>query len=85
MPSYGRYTAPGEKIGESIMAVLDYGRSRVTRLRGHPSPSSAAEARQHAWPRTGREAARTFLVLMGIGVGILTLRFALVLMHGVLH
>jgi hypothetical protein len=67
------------------MALLDFGRSRVTRLRGHPPPSTTAETRQSTWQRTALGLAGTFLVLMGIGIGILTLRFVLVLMHGVLH
>jgi len=59
------------------MALLDFGRSRVTRL--------AAKTRQNTWRRAALEVAETSLVLMGIGIGILTLCFALVLMHGVLH
>jgi hypothetical protein len=67
------------------MALQDFGRSRVTRLQGHPPPSTAAEARQSTWQRAALGLTGTFLVLMGIGIGILTLRFVLVLMHGVLH
>jgi hypothetical protein len=67
------------------MALLDFGGSRATHLRGHPPPSTATKARQSTWQRTALEAAGTFLVLMGIVVGILTLRFVLVLMHGPLH
>ena len=67
------------------MALLDFGGSRVTRLRGHPPPSTAAEARHGTWQHTALEAAGTFLVLIAIGTGILTLRFVLVLMHGILH
>jgi hypothetical protein len=67
------------------MALLDFGRSHVARLQGHPPPSNAVEARQSTWQRTALEVAGTFLVLMVIGIGILTLRFVLVLMHGVLH
>jgi hypothetical protein len=66
------------------MAVLDLGRSRVTRLQGQP-PRTAAAAHQSIWQRTALGLAQTFLVLIGIGIGILTLRFALVLMHGVLQ
>jgi hypothetical protein len=67
------------------MALLDFGRSHVARPQGHPSPSTAVEARQSTWQRTALEVAGTFLLLMGIGVGILTLRFVLVLLHGVLR
>jgi hypothetical protein len=67
------------------MTLLDLSRSRASSLRGHPPPLTAAEARQSAWQRTALGLTRTFLVLTGIGIGILTLRFVLVLMHGVLH
>jgi hypothetical protein len=67
------------------MALLDFARSHVARPQGHPSPSSAVEARHSTWQRTALEVAVTFLLLLGIGIGILTLRFVLVLMHGVLR
>jgi hypothetical protein len=67
------------------MALLDFEKSRVTRLPGHPPSSTAAEARQSTWLRAALGLAGTFLVLIGIGIGILTLRFVLVLMHGILH
>ena len=67
------------------MVLLDFSRSRATRLQGHPPPSTAAVAPQSTLQRTAFGLARTSLVLMGIGIGILTLRFGLVLMHGVLH
>ena len=40
--------------------------------------------RQNTWRRTVLEAVGTFFLLAGIAVGILTLRFALVLIHGVM-
>jgi hypothetical protein len=67
------------------MALLDLSRSRATNPQGRPPPSTAAEARQSTWRRSASGLAGTFLVLIGIGIGILTLRFALVLMHGVLQ
>jgi hypothetical protein len=67
------------------MALLDFGGSRATRLHEHPPPPTAAQARQSTWQRTGLEVARTFLVLIGIAIGILTLRLVLMLMHGFLH
>jgi hypothetical protein len=66
------------------MALLDSAGSRVTRLRGHPRSSTAAQARS-TWQRTALEVAGTFLVLIGIAIGVLTLRFVFVLMHGFLH
>jgi hypothetical protein len=38
-----------------------------------------------SWRRTMLEGVGTFFVLAGIAVGILTLRLALVLIHGVMH
>ena len=46
----------------------------------------ATTAHRHStWHRAALDAVGTFLVLAGIAVGILTLRFALVLIHGVMH
>jgi hypothetical protein len=67
------------------MALLDFGGSRATRLHEHPPPLTDAQARQSTWQRAGLEVAETYLVLIGIGIGILTLRFVLMLMHGFLH
>jgi hypothetical protein len=67
------------------MALLDFGGSRATQLHEHPPPLTDAQARQSTWQSTGIEVAETFLVLIGIGIGILTLRFVLMLMHGFLH
>ena len=50
------------------------------------SVNHATTAHRHnTWHRTVLEAVGTFLILAGIAVGILTLRFALVLIHGVMH
>ena len=46
----------------------------------------ATTAQHHStWHRTLLEAVGTFFVLAGIAVGILTLRFALILIDGVMH
>jgi hypothetical protein len=55
--------------------------SQSSRLVKHAS----TPPRQGTWQRTVLEAAGTFLILAGIAVGILMLRFALVLVHGVIH
>jgi hypothetical protein len=71
-----------------MMALLDFDRSRATSLSNAPNAVDRAAAmgkRQDTWQRTAVEIAGAFLVLMGIAVGILALRFALVLMHGSLH
>jgi len=65
------------------MTLSDFSRSRT--LRGHPPPSTAVVAPQSTLQRTALGLARTSLVSMGIGIGVLMLRFGLVLMHGVLH
>ena len=65
------------------MALMDAARGRVSRHT--PEAASITSGR----PRTRRKAAvelvATFLLLMGIAIGILVLRFALVLMNGVLQ
>jgi hypothetical protein len=50
------------------------------------SVNHATTAHRHSsWQRTLLDAVGTFPILTGIAVGILTLRFALVLVHGVMH
>ena len=65
------------------MALLDVGRSRAAHLQKAPTSASVTEERRRTWQRTALEIAGTFLILMGIAVGVLTLRLALVLMHGI--
>jgi uncharacterized BrkB/YihY/UPF0761 family membrane protein len=68
------------------MALMDFPRSRDDLLsppRGTVNRVTATEKRRNIWQRTALEIAGTFLVLMGIAVGILMLRFALVLLHGI--
>ncbi len=70
------------------MALLDFGRSGVGRLSKALSPVSRttpAERQRSTWRRSALEVAGTLFVLMGIAMGILTLRFVLVLSHGVLN
>jgi hypothetical protein len=50
----------------------------VGQARGYGAPSRHMAT-------TVLEVVGTFLILAGIAVGILTLRFALVLIHGVIH
>jgi hypothetical protein len=69
------------------MALMNLAATRVA-LSSPPrgSVNNAPTAYHHStWRRTMLEAVGTFLVLAGIAVGILTLRFALVLIHGVMH
>ena len=69
------------------MALMDLTATRVA-VSSPPrrSVNTAATAHRHStWQRTMLEVVGTFLVLAGIAVGILTLRLALVLIHGVMH
>lgn len=69
------------------MALIDLAATRVavsSPSRG--SVNHAITAHRHStWHRAMLDAVGTFLVLAGIAVGILTLRFALVLIHGFMH
>ena len=67
------------------MALLDVSRDRVGRQSHVPKRASDAGRQLSTWRKAVLEIVGTFSVLIGIAVGILTLRFALVLMHGVLH
>jgi hypothetical protein len=69
------------------MALMNLAATQVS-VSSPPSRSiNRANATQHhrTWYRTTLEAVGTFFILAGIAVGILTLRFALVLIHGVMH
>jgi hypothetical protein len=69
------------------MALMNLAATRVAV--SSPSRGSVAHAttahRHSTRQRTLLDAVGTFLILAGIAVGILTLRFALVLIHGVMH
>jgi hypothetical protein len=69
------------------MALMNLEATRVavsSPPRGSVKHAPAAH-RHSTWHRTMLEAVGTFLVLAGIAVGILALRLALVLIHGVMH
>lgn len=58
------------------------------RVRGRPQMFKFASVRnpqQRKCKKTALELIGTFLVLLVIALGILTLRFAMVLMHGAFH
>ncbi|MBV8937948.1 MAG: hypothetical protein JO095_19395 [Alphaproteobacteria bacterium] len=68
------------------MAIMDLAPSRSA---GALQPleeigKAATVCRQNPWHRRALKAAGTFFLLAGITVGILTLRFALVLLHDVM-
>jgi len=67
------------------MAVFELGRGRIAR-HTNALPRAGAPYRRHgARQQAVLELVGTCLVLVGIGVGILTLRFVLLLMHDVLN
>ena len=68
------------------MAILNLAPTRPAGSLQPPGvvEKAATARRQNTWHRTVLEAAGTFFLLAGIAVGILTLRFALVLIHGVM-
>jgi hypothetical protein len=69
------------------MALMNLAATQVavsSRPGGSVNRATAAQPHR-TWYRTTLEAVGTFFVLAGIAVGILTLRFALVLIHGVMH
>ena len=69
------------------MALMDLAATRdAVSSPSRGSVNHAIIAHRHStWHRAVLDTVGTFLVLTGIAVGILTLRFALVLIHGVMH
>jgi hypothetical protein len=70
------------------MSVLDFGRRRsagLPRRRGPAPQATMGIDRQQSRVHAAIEVAGTLLVLTLIGVGILTLRFALVFAHSLLQ
>jgi hypothetical protein len=51
----------------------------------HVPSGASATRRPSTWQRMTLELIGTFFVLMGIAVGVLTLCFALVVVHGIMH
>jgi hypothetical protein len=72
------------------MGIFDFARAEAGAVRQQMAPSSInysnlAHERQRARPRGALGAIGTLLVLMGIGMGVLTIRFILVFAHTVLQ
>lgn len=70
------------------MAHTDLARGRLRLLsqpRKPPNPTISRREYPRTWRRIAIEVAGTFLVLVGMAVGVLTLRFALLVMHDVVH
>jgi len=66
------------------MALLNFAGYRALPQSYRHKERGAVAGRLSSWQKTILEFIGTLLVLMGISVGILTLRFALVLMHQVM-
>jgi hypothetical protein len=62
------------------MALFDFAKAGAVRQASHP----ILPHRQRVRPRAGLGSIGTVLVLMGIGIGVLTIRFILVFAHTVL-
>jgi hypothetical protein len=68
------------------MALFDYTRAGAVRHQMAPSPvNHSTFPHKRARPRAGLGAPGTLLVLMGFGIGVLTIRFILVFAHIVLQ
>ena len=68
------------------MALFDF--ERAGAVRQQMAPSSVIHStlpHRRVRPRAGLGAAGTALVLMGVGIGVLTIRFILVFAHTVLQ
>jgi hypothetical protein len=68
------------------MEVFDLASAGAARRRTEPSSvNHSTVVYKRARPRSGLGAAGTALVLMGIGMGVLTIRFIIVFAHTVLQ
>jgi hypothetical protein len=68
------------------MALFDFTRAGAVRHQMAPSPvNHLTLPHRRARPRAGLGAPGTLLVLMGVGIGVLTIRFILVFAHTVLQ
>ena len=69
------------------MALFDFARAGAVRQQMVPSPVNhlTLPHEQRARPHAGLGATGTLLVLMGIAIGVLTIRFMLVFAHTVLQ
>jgi hypothetical protein len=68
------------------MAFMNLASTRVAVSSQPPElfKKAVATRRQRRWQRTVLEGVGTFLLLAGVAVGVLTIRFSLVLVHRVM-
>ena len=68
------------------MALFDFASAGPARQRTEPSSANySTVVYKRARPRSGLGAVGTALVLMGVGIGVLTIRFIIVFAHTVLQ
>jgi hypothetical protein len=69
------------------MAVFDFAKARAVRQHVASSPVSHSifPHKQRVRPRAGLGSIGTVLVLMGVGISVLIIRFILVLVHTMLQ
>jgi hypothetical protein len=67
------------------MALLEFGRGGVGQHAYRPERARVAETERSTLRKAALELVGTFLALVGIAIGILTILSALFLMHGVLR
>ena len=67
------------------MALLNVAKGRVRHQPPVPQRLSAETNQQRKWHSAMLDFVGTSSVLLGLGISLLTLRFVLVLMHGMLH
>ena len=67
------------------MALLDTARGRIRYQSLTSGRVLAAVKQQRTWRMAMLEFFGTFFVLVGLAIGLLTLRLLLVLIHGALH
>ena len=74
------------RIWTAAMALMNLAATQVVVSSPPGGSVNRATTQPHrTWYCTTLDAVGTFFVLAGIAVGILTLRFALGLIHGVMH
>jgi len=68
------------------MAVFDFARAGAARQRTEPSSvNHSTFVHKRARPHSGLGGVGTALVLMGVGMGVLTIRFIIIFAHTVLQ
>ena len=67
------------------MVLFDFARAGAVRHSSSVNHATVRHEQLSTWARAALGVARTLFVLMGIAIGVLTLRYILVFAHGVLQ